>query len=118
MKLDKKQFKKILDNEEDSYNIKELKILNLKEFLYFHNKCEEEILKLKEYPLKDNKEKHIKHLRQELLYEFEKNRFQVIKRRDLIMLVAVVKFHNMLDKEHKIYMNEKGHRVKYDELTE
>jgi hypothetical protein len=110
MKIDKKDYERLLNGLEKQSIIERKRITDLPKFTYWHRKGEEYIEAMNEN--RDNKSTFMECWRQAILCEFEKNKYQHISKKDWIMLLMMVKSYNANCKDNKLYMDKKGLRGK------
>jgi len=111
MKIDKKDWERVMDKIDKNLVVNKRYILDMPKYTYWAEKSSEYIDLMNEN--REDKEKWYKYLRESLLCEFEKNRFCRITRKEFIILFTMLKLYNSNNPKNKIYMNEKGCRVRY-----
>ena len=107
MKINKDDLKKLVDR---GIPIKKRHILNLEKYTYWYNKVSDYTDAMLTY--QNDRDKYLENFRQSLLGSFEMNEHQLIQRKEFIMLYTLLKYHNAMNPKNKIYMSEKGRRVK------
>lgn len=110
MKIDKKEYDKLIKKSNSVFRI--IKILDTDKFIYWNNKTEEYASKMEEY--RDDEKKYFENFKNAILSETERNKYCRISRKELILLGTLVKYHNSIFKDSKIYINNFGMRVKND----
>jgi|SRR6056297_975204 len=106
MKIDKKDFDKLL--EKVNLPIEKKRITDLNKYMYWHNKSDYHINKMVEN--KRDKTKFFNHLHESLLCETEKNKYCILSKKEKIVLYLMLKYHNS-NNEDKIYMDKNGLKV-------
>jgi len=110
LKIDKKEYDKIIKNIDSPIDKK--RITDVHKYMYWHAKSDECINLMTEN--KSDKKKFFEFMHKSLLYEFEKNKYQRIPKKEFIFLLLMIKYHNS-NHDCKIYMDKKGLKVeKYD----
>lgn len=107
MKVDKQDFEKVLNKVELKVNKRY--ITDLKMYSYWAQKSSDSIDLMEQ--TSNDKTKYFSHMKQALLYEFEKNRYCRLSRKEFIILFTLLKFYNSNNPKDKLYMDEKGRRT-------
>lgn len=111
MNIDKKDWERVMNKLDKDLTVNKRYILDLPKYTYWAEKSSEYIDLMNEN--RDDAVKWNLYMREALLCEFEKNRFCRLTRKEFIILFTMLKLYNANNPKHKIYMNEKGRRVKY-----
>lgn len=107
MKLNKLDLKKLQDK---GLPINKRHILDMEKYNYWYYKTDEYAEKITQS--QNDKDAYIENFRQSILCTFEMNKYQIIQRREFLLLFSLLKAYNKIDPTHKLYMNHKGHQVK------
>ena len=106
MKINKREFNRLMNKANVSVPVNENKINDLKKYMYWANKSSELSAKMGEFFVTD-REKYNNLLHECILCELEKNRYCILSKKEMVILYALLKFHNSVHKE-QIFMNKKG----------
>src|SRR6056297_2690806 len=110
MKINKKDFEKVMEKAETT--IKSPKITEPQKYMYCDQKIQEHAESMKKYPGKSKE--YMQSIRNMLMWWCERNKFCKINKRELIMVITLLKLYNA-SSDNKIFIDEKGRRVKrYD----
>lgn len=107
MKIDKKDYEKVMSRIDIPIDKK--KITDPNKYWYWHTKSSDYIDAMNQN--RDEKNKYKENFHNALLCEFEKNKYCRISKKEFILLLTLVKYHNSIH-EDKLYFDDKGLRVK------
>ena len=107
MNIDKKDWEKVLNKVDFKHRGKQITDIN--RYLYWSTKSENYIEKMNENA--DNKNVYKENFHNGMICELEKNKYFRISKKELIMLIALLKVHNQQMPDKPLYCDEKGYRV-------
>lgn len=112
MKIDKQDWERVMNKLDKQLKVNKRYITDFDKYVYWSEKSNEYIDLMNQN--NDDKPKYKKYYREALLCEMEKNKHCRLSRREFVVLLTLLKHYNHLsDINNKLYMNEKGQRVRY-----
>jgi len=108
MNIDENDYKRVMDNFENKFSSK--KILNAEKYFYWDFKTNEYLDLMTEN--RNDADKYADYYHRAMCCMLERNKYQLIKKHDLLMLKTVLIHHNSVNKDKQLHCDKLGRRVK------
>jgi len=108
MRLEYKDIEKL--NSAPPITVDRKHIFDIDKFMYWNNRSEHfsELMT----QTKDDKNKFKENFYQAMRCEIEKNKYFKISRKEFLLLLTMLKYHNHINSERKLFMDKNGREVK------